>query len=76
MISMMMSLFAQHGVGVAGWDIGHILIIVIIIAACIGIAVIAFRVFEVKPPPWAIQMFWVVVVAAVAIFAIRFLLTL
>jgi hypothetical protein len=58
------------------WSIGDLLIAVIIIAACIGIVYVALRVFGVSIPAWAVQIFWIVVVACVAIFAIRLVLSL
>ncbi len=59
-----------------GWGFGEILIAIVIIAACIGIALVAMHVFEVSPPAWAVKIFWIVCCAAVAILAIRFVLTL
>lgn len=52
------------------------LIWLVIVCACVGIAVIAMRTFGVTPPPWAVQIFWIVVVAVVAILAIRFVASL
>jgi hypothetical protein len=68
-------LLAQHGAGL-GLDITHILIWVIVIAAAIGIMIVALRVFQVQIPAWAVQIFWIVVVAIVAIFAIRIVMSL
>lgn len=49
---------------------------VVIIAAIVGIVIVAMRVFGVQPPPWAVQIFWIVVAACVAILAIRFVANL
>lgn len=57
--------------GIAGAAIA-----VIIIAAVIAIVYIACRQMGVAIPGWVVQVFWVLVVAVVCIFAIRFLLTL
>lgn len=73
----MNALLAQviHG-GLRAWSLGDLLIAVVILAACVGLVWIACRQFGVTIPQWAVQVFWIVVVAAVVIFAIRFLLTL
>ncbi len=63
-------------VGVGGWSITEIIVTVIIIAAVIGVMYIALNQFGIKIPPWAVQIFWIVVVAFVAIFAIRLLMTM
>jgi hypothetical protein len=57
--------------GIAGMAIW-----VIIVAAVIAIVYIATRAMGVAIPPWVVQVFWVLVIAVVCIFAIRFLLTL
>ena len=46
----------------------------ILIAACVAIALIAIRAMGIDVPSWVIQILWVVVIAVVAIAAIRFLL--
>ncbi len=69
-----MILLAQ--IGLRGWSFGEILVAVVILAACIGIVYVAMRQFGVSIPAWAVQIFWIVVVAVVAILAIRFVLSL
>lgn len=59
-----------------GGAIGDYAIWIIIVAAIVAIVWIALAVFKISPPAWAIQMFWVLVVAFVAILAIRFLMSL
>ncbi len=54
----------------------YYLIIVIVIAAVIGIVFVALRQFGVSIPPWAVQIFWICVVAVVAIIAIKFVIGL
>ena len=56
------------------WSIGQLLITVVAVAAAIALVWIALRQFKVDIPPWVIQVFWVVVVALVVIFAIRLVL--
>lgn len=58
------------------WSFRNILIAIIICAACIGIMLVALNVFGIPIPPWAVTMFWIVVVATVAIFAIKLLFSM
>jgi hypothetical protein len=70
-------LLAQVAGGVgAGWTLGSILIAIIVLAACVGIVFVAVHAFGLNIPPWVIQIFWICVVAFVAIIAIRFVLSL
>lgn len=48
-----------------------LLIDIVIIAACVGLLYIALGVFKVQIPEWVKQVFWIVVVAFVIIYAIR-----
>lgn len=59
-----------------GIGLANILIAIIIIAAAVGILMVALKVFEVTIPEWAVKIFWIVVVACVAILAIRFVMGL
>lgn len=52
-------------------NIANLVIIAIVIAAVIGIGMIAIRAAGLQIPPWVIQIFWIVVVVVVAIFAIK-----
>jgi hypothetical protein len=56
--------------------IAHWIIIAIVIAAAVGILYVAMRQFGVEPPSWAVQIFWICVVAVVAIVAIKFVMSL
>ena len=56
-----------------GYSLVQLLIIVVIIAACVGIVYIALQQFGVAIPPFAIAIFWICVCAFVAIAAIRFI---
>lgn len=64
---------AQAGVvgAVAGW-----VIIAIVVAAIIGIGMVVLRATGVAIPPWVITIFWIVLVAFVAVVAIKFLVTM
>lgn len=59
------------GTGILGW-----IITIIIIAAAIAILVVALKHFGVTIPPFVVTIFWILVVAAVAIIGIRFLMSL
>jgi len=69
----MNALIAQHGIA---WSFGDIMIAVVIVAAIIGVVYVACRAFGVAIPQWLIQIVLICIVAAVAILAIRFLLSL
>jgi hypothetical protein len=64
-------ILAQIG---ASYSLAHILIAVVIIAACVALVYIALNQFGIAIPGWVVQVFWIVVVAVVIIAAIRFLL--
>lgn len=60
-----------------GWGgLGGTLIAVVVIAAAIAIAFVAMKAYGFSPPPWVVQMFWIVVVAFVAVLCIRILFSL
>jgi NADH:ubiquinone oxidoreductase subunit K len=69
---MMTALLAQAG----GYSLVHWLIIAIVVCAAIGIAIVAMKQSGITIPPAIWTIIWIVVVAAVAIVAIRILLTL
>jgi hypothetical protein len=56
-----------------GYSIASLAIGLIIVCAVIGIAMVAVRQSGVAIPPWVITIAWILVVALVAIWAIRFL---
>lgn len=58
---------------IAGWSILSLLILIVVVAAGITVVVIALRRFEVKIPDWVVQIFWVLVVAVVAVLALKLL---
>jgi uncharacterized protein (DUF983 family) len=57
-----------------GGSLIQIIIAAIVLAGVIGIALIAIRQAGLNIPSWVIQIFWIVVVVVVAVFAIRFLM--
>lgn len=59
---------------VGAWSFGEILIALIMIGAAIGIAYVFFQYIGWQPPPWLIKIIMIVVVACVAIIAIRMVL--
>ena len=56
-----------------GYSIVQMVIMLIIVCAVIGIAMVAIRQSGVAVPQWVFTIAWIVIVALVAIFAIRFL---
>lgn len=58
------------------WTFPRIVIAIIICAACFGILLVALNVFGVAVPGWAMTMFWICLVAVVAIIAVKFLMKL
>ncbi len=58
------------------WTLGGIAKAVILIAALVAIVYLALTWFEISIPPPLIKMFWVCVVAFVALVAVEFLLSL
>lgn len=59
-----------------GWSLENILVAIVLIAAGIALVVVALRVFDVWPPPWAVQVFWIVIVAFVVVVAIRLIMSM
>jgi hypothetical protein len=59
-----------------GWTFAELLIAIVIIAAVVAVVVVALNHFGVAIPPVVIKIFWICLVAALAVLAIRFLLSL
>jgi hypothetical protein len=57
-----------------GMSIPQLIIWLIIIAACFGIVLVALPAMGVVIPGWVITIFWILVVAFVAIAAIKLLM--
>jgi hypothetical protein len=64
-------ILAQAGVA---WSIGQLMIVIIVVAAVIGIAMIAVRASGIAIPSWVTQIVWIVIVVFVAVLAIKFLI--
>ncbi len=58
------------------WTLENIIVLIIIVAAAIGVLFIVLRVFNVQIPQWLVQIVCIVVAAVIGIVAIRFLFTL
>lgn len=72
----MLGLFAQLGQAPSWVALGGILIAIIIIAALAAVAFAVLQYMEIGVPPVIWRIFWIVIVAALAIVAVRFLLSL
>lgn len=70
----MLTLFAQVVQRGFDWSIGGILIAIVVIAAAVALVYVALRQFGIAIPAWAVQVFWIVCVAIVVIFAIKLVL--
>lgn len=69
-------MFALWQQPMSAWGIADFLVLIVLLGAAIAITYVALNYFGVAIPDWVIKIFWIVVVAAVAIFAIRFLFSL
>ncbi len=58
---------------VASYTLIHWIIVAIVVAGIIGIALVVIRQTGIVIPDWVITIFWIVLVVAVAIVAIKFL---
>lgn len=55
-------------------NIGQLAIYIVLIAAIVALVFVALKQFNVSIPPWVVQVFWILVVAYVVIFAIKLVL--
>jgi hypothetical protein len=58
----------------AQWSLGHVAVLIVVIAAVVALVIVAFRQFGVSIPQWVQQVFWILAVAFVVIAAIRLVL--
>jgi len=58
------------------FDLGRWLIYAIVLAGVIGIAYIALKQMGITIPAWVNQILWILVIIVVAVFSIRFILSL
>lgn len=63
-------------VAFGGIGTGQLLIYAVVIAACLGIVFLAMGHFGVRVPPVVMNIFWIVLIAFVAIVAIRLVLSM
>lgn len=59
-----------------GVDVVYLLKVVVVVAAVIAIVYVALTYFGMTIPPVAVKIFWIVVVAALALVGITFLVRL
>lgn len=57
------------------WSFADLLIAIVVVAAVVGVVVVALRVFGVVIPSWVVQIFWIVACAFIAIVAIRLIVS-
>lgn len=70
----MSAILALHDVST--WGFGDWVIAIIVIASILGIAWLVLQYNEITVPPIILRIFMIVIIAAVAIVAVRFLLSL
>jgi hypothetical protein len=75
-MNLLAQVFVQRGGINAGWSFGEIVIAIIIIAAVLGILYAVLQYFGVPIPPIVMKILCIVLIAALAIIAVRFLLSL
>lgn len=59
-----------------GYSVGQALITLVVLAAILAIAYTAIRAMGTPIPQWVLNIFWIVVIAFVAVFAIKLVLTM
>lgn len=69
-------LLAEALAPVASYGLFHLLIAVVVVAACVALVYVALQQFGVQVPAWFVHVLWIVAVAFVVIVAIRFVMTL
>ncbi len=57
-------------------NVGHLLIVALVVAGVIGIALVVARQAGITVPPWLVQVLWIVLAVVVGVVAIRFLMGL
>lgn len=68
LISPMLAAMPGGVAGIAVW--------IIIVAAVVAIVFIACKAMGVTIPGWVVQVLWILVIAAVCVWAVKFLMTL
>jgi len=62
------------GLVLTGYSVGELATFVVVVAAVVALVYVALNKFGVAIPDWVKQVFWILAVAFVVIFAIRLLL--
>ena len=60
----------------AGWSLGGLAILIVILAALAAVVLVAVRGMGITLPPWLTQIAAIVVIAVVAILAIKLILSM
>lgn len=56
----------------AAADLIHLIIVIMVVCAVIGIAYVVMRQAGVVIPGWVVQIFWIVVAVVIGVIAIRY----
>ncbi len=62
--------------GIRTWSLSDVLVAFVIVVVCVGVVVIVVRNSGITIPSWVYSIFWLVLLAVVAILAIRFVASL
>lgn len=60
----------------AGFSVGHWVIVIIVVAVVVGIMFVCLQQFGVAIPTFVIRIFWICVAAVIGVMAVKFLLSL
>jgi hypothetical protein len=69
----MMSLLALWERPIHAWSFWDFLVLVIVIAGCLGVTYIVLQVCEVTVPPWVWKIIFIVGAVILGVWAIRFM---
>ena len=61
---------------IGAWGLSDILIAIVVIAAVVAIVYAALNYFGMTIPPVVVKIFWIVVIAVLAILAIKFIISI
>ena len=68
-------LFAQ-ALWMGGWSVGSLAVAIVVTAGVCAVVFVVLRKLNISIPDWVVNIFWIVVVVAVGIMAIRLLMSL
>ncbi len=69
-------LLAEFNSNLRSWSLPDIIKAIIIVAAVLAVLFLTLKYFEIQIPPIAFQIFWICVIAFVAILAVTFLFSM